>query len=190
MPDLAALIDAARSHYLSNYRQAIVDYCAKFRPGGPEVLVELPRETCDAYRLYRVDLASGAVNPPNFTEVNPETRVSYDPAEFVVDGMVITLSPIVWNGVEFHVTPAIADDHQLQEWALYWIDPEEQREPDESGLGGYLHSITEPETSDTLTAFSVDFGSTGLECFNELLRILRAMNAGHISIHSKALLGE
>lgn len=187
--DLDALIDAVRNHYLSRYREAIRDYRARFQPGGPEVLLEFGRDEDYVYRLYRFDLASGAVNPPNFTEVNPATHLEFDPAAFNVGGIMVDVSPFVWNGVEFVVSPPIKDAAVLQAWALRWIDPEETAIPDEFGLGAYVHSITAPEARRDCTSFSVDFGSAPLSCFYGLLDVLSTLGVKSVSIHSCTALG-
>jgi hypothetical protein len=56
---------------MSRYVDALAEYRRKYIPGGPEVLLQLGDNGArEAFRLYRVDLASGATTPPNLTEVN------------------------------------------------------------------------------------------------------------------------
>lgn len=66
-----------RAYFVEYYASAIVEYREKYQPGGPEVLLEIGgREALRyAFRLYRMDLASGAVDPPNFTEVNVDKKL-------------------------------------------------------------------------------------------------------------------
>ncbi len=188
--DLAEIILRVREHYLARYRQSIAAYRVRFQPGGPEVLVEVDRPFPAPYRFYRFDLASGAVDPPNWTEVNPDSHLEFSVFHLDHGGIDLVINPIVWNGVQFRVEPPIRDDKSLQEWALRWIDVEERAESDEDGLGAYIHSITPPTSDSVSTEISIDFGSSPLECFYELLEILRIAGAERVEIHSRTVLGD
>lgn len=182
---LESIAATARDQYLKAYRERISEYKSRYRPGGPEVLLEVGRSTSYLYRLYRVDLASGAVTPPNFTEVNIEFRPTFTQFRGHFEGITIEVFPFIWNGVEFEVSPPIVDDGQLQKWGLRWIDPSEKATPDSSGLGNYVHSVTEPRTHKGATHFSIDFGSASFESWHELFLVLKKSGANHIKVHSK-----
>ena len=188
-PNLDQLISSIRSHYLTRYQESISKYRERYlgKPNSAEVLLELQRDTPYIYRLYRVDLASGSVDPPNITEVNLDSYMKFHDMQFVVLGVHITMSPIAWNGVEFSVKPPFSDDHKLQHWAEKWIDVEETASRDEFGLGNYIHSITEPINRESETIFSIDFGSAGTQSWYELLLALKEMGAKRITIGSSTL---
>ena len=152
------------------------------------MLLEIDRETPQAYRYYRMDLASGAVEPPNLTEVNPATHLEFPPRSFNRLGLSISVSPLVWNGIEFRVEPPLSSDASLQSWALRWLDPEERAETDSDGLGAYLHSITVPASDVNATTFSVDFGSAPAASILELLAVLRQSGANSVELHSRTVL--
>ena len=57
--ELEEILDKVREHYLAEYRRAIASYRERFTPGGPEVLLEIERDTLLVYRYYWMDLASG-----------------------------------------------------------------------------------------------------------------------------------
>lgn len=187
---LVELLNAVRNHYVSKYREAIASYRQRFTPSAPEVLLETKGGCPLIYRCYRVDLASGAVDPPNFTEVNPSSHLDFESFREERDGLAIHLSPVVWNGVEFRAQPSLASDDLLQSWALRWIDPDEKADVDSDGLGAYVHSLTKPESDSEATSLSVDFGSAPVASVLELLAALRQSGATRVEIHSRAVLGQ
>jgi hypothetical protein len=187
---LEDVLDAVRNHYVSRYREAIVRYRQKFTPIAAEVLLETKRERPLIYRYYRMDIASGADDRPNLTEVNPSTHLDFEGFHVERDGLLIRISPIVWNGVQFRAEPSLNSDSLLQSWALRWIDPDEKSESDSEGLGAYVHSITMPENEFGATSLSVDFGSAPVASAIELLTTLRKSGATSVEVHSRAVLAQ
>lgn len=186
--ELEPMLEQVREHYLAAYRRAIARYRERFQPSTAEVLLEVGRDTAPVYRYCRIDLASGAVDPPNLAEVNPPTHLRFDTFVCHRDGLTVTLSPMVWNAMEFDIEPALQDDSGLQSWALAWIDPDERSPQDADGLGGYLHSVTVPESDGKITRISIDFGSASVGCVLELFEALRRAGATHVAVHSRAML--
>lgn len=186
--DVEQLLDSIRNHYLDAYRVEIKSYKEKFSPGGPEVLLETDGDREYVYRLYRIDLASGATEPPNLSEVNLDTYLNFETLKYSLNGMEIQLSPMHWNGVEFDISPSLKNDMSLQQWALKWLDPEETASPDDFGLGNYIHSITQPQTTELEQTFSVDFGSSESKAFFQLLEILAKEGTEFVSIHSSSMI--
>lgn len=186
MSDLVATLDDYRAHYVEYYTSAIVEYREKYQPGGPEILVEIGgREALPyAFRLYRMDLASGAVEPPNFTEVNVHRLPPGTVQEFAVDELSILLAPVLWNGVEITCGEFDRDSDLIAHWAIRWIDPDESHQSDENGLGGYVHSVTWPEYVGAEMSFSVDFGSAGPEAFVELMSVLGDLGVRQVDVSS------
>lgn len=181
---LNELLDAIRSHYLSKYRESIQSYRTQFERSGVEVLLEMRGEKPLVYRYYRVDLASGSVQPPNFTDVNPSTHLHFERTALQHGGLSVVVTPLVWNGVRFRVQPALASDGPVAEWALKWIDPEEQASPDGDGLGAYVHNVTLPSLEPGATEFSVDFGSAPVACVLDLLDRLQTAGAANVELSS------
>lgn len=188
--DLGEILENVRDHYLGKYRAAISTYRERFDPSATEVLLELSGDAPLVYRYYRADLASGAVDPPNFTEVNPESHLEFEPTKLTYEGLEVFLSPIVWNGVEVRVEPRIVSDEPVRSWGTRWIDPDEQAEADGDGLGTYVHSVTAPESDVGSTHFSIDLGSAPVASLLELLVIVRESGAFAAELHSRAVLGE
>ena len=187
--EIEQLLNSIRDHYLETYRKEIALYKENFTPGAPEVLLETGSDRDYVYRLYRIDLASGAVDPPNLTEVNPDSFLNFETQQYELNGLEVKFFPIYWNGVEFNVTPSPKNDESLQQWALGWIDPEETATTDDYGLGNYVHSITTPETDGSTFTFSVDFGSSITKAFFELLETLVKEGAISVKVHSNSIIG-
>lgn len=179
----------ARDRWLTTYREQIVEYRKKFSPGGPEPLLELTgRNIPEPYRFYRADLASGAVTPPNFTEVNIDVLPSYLPfKEKNEQGIEIAVEPFVWNGVEFDIGGEMLDTMVLADWCLKWLDVPEIHVKDSDGLLGAIHSMTMPEVREEQIHFSVDFGSAPLTAVEELFATLSRVGARTVRITSRWL---
>ncbi len=186
--DWETVVTNVRGHYLESYRAAIRRYREKFSPGGPEVLLEIGKDEEEPYGLYRMDLASGAVDPPNLTEVNLDTHLDFDVVSMKYAELEILIEPFIWNGVEIDVSPPIKNSTHLKAWAMRWIDPAESKKADSDGLGGYLHSIGRPESNSQKSSFSVDFGSAPVECWKELFAVLASGGASRVQIHSRSML--
>jgi hypothetical protein len=190
---MSELVDALaeyREYYITEYQQSVVEYREKFQPGGPEVLLEVGgRENLPPlFRLYRVDLASGAVDPPNLTDFNLDILPSGRTTTYTVEGVIIELSPIAWNGVEITGPAFDPTTPAFEAWMSRWIDPDETRDSDEYGLGSYIHSVTYPEEiGDSKATFSVDFGTAGPDSFIELVGVLSGLGATHLQVDSSWL---
>ena len=184
--DVTARFSAAREFWMSRYIDALRDYRLKYQPGGPEVLLQLSDNgVARPFRLYRIDLASGSVNPPNLTDVNPVNSPEFETERITLpSGLAVTLEPFHWNGVEFLVQGMAHDFSRVADWCLQWIDESESNQHDVHGLLGAIHSVTAPEVRDDGVFFSVDFGSAPIEAVNSLIDLLSLMGANAVRISS------
>lgn len=187
MAYIDSVLEQVREHYLSAYVVAARDYKTKFDPSSPEVLLEIGgrEELPYPYRLYRMDLMSGAVEPPNMTDFNHDSHLIFEPIQFSVSGkLTVRLSSISWNAVEFEGSCFARESELLSNWALKWLDVDEINETEEHGFGGYIHSITYPEIESGKCSFSVDFGSASIDSFYELINVFLNLGVKELSIHS------
>ena len=150
-----------RHLWMTRYISELVEYRARFQPGGPEVLLQLSDNGSPApFRLYRVDLASGAVDPPNLTDINLDSLPDFSTEHYVLPrGVRLSIEPFHWNGAEFSVRDPLKDVTLIAKWCERWLDIPEGNPPDENGLLGAIHSVTAPELRQGATFFSVDFGT-------------------------------
>ena len=189
MSEIAVILEQVREHYISAYIEVAEDYKKKFDQSSPEVLLEIGGNENKPYpyRLYRMDLMSGSVEPPNMTDFNNDSHLVFEPIVFTADGRLkVTLSSFSWNAVEFEGSCFPPDNEQIITWALKWLDVEEVKQLDENNFGGYIHSITYPEIDDNKCNFSVDFGTAPIDSFYELLHILMNLEVKELSIHSNS----
>lgn len=187
MSELVDVLAEYREHYITRYRQAVVEYREKYQPGVPELLLEVGgRENLPPlFRLYRIDLAGGAVDAPNLTDVNLNELPSGETTTYTIEGVDIELSPIAWNGVEVTGPAFDPTNPAFEAWMTAWIDPDETKESDEYGLGDYVHSVTYPEgVGEDKASFSVDFGSAGPDSFIELVKVLSGFGATYLQVDS------
>jgi hypothetical protein len=188
------ILEAVREHYLSGYLEVI----AEAREGDARIATEVAFEFPDeeglpvVYRYYRVDLLKLGESDDDheFVEVNADTHVAFESIRVEHKGLQLVLSPMFWNGVEFHVHPELRDDGPLQSWALRWIDVEGNTEPDDHGLSACIHSTMAPEGGAGATSFSVDFGSAPIESFLELFDVLSECGARSIEVDSRSMFGD
>jgi hypothetical protein len=183
---VTARFSAARESWMSYYVAALRDYTSKFKPGGPEVLLELSsNRAARPFRLYRIDLASGSVNPPNLTDVNPTSAPEFETEHLTLSsGLQVILESFHWNGVDFLIENYSADPSQLSEWCLKWIDESETNQRDTYGLLGAIHSMTAPAMAPEGLVFSVDFGSAPVEAVQSLFDLLSEMGASKVRVSS------
>jgi len=184
--ELTEFVDAARAHYVTTFRESAIKYREKFQPSHPEVMMEfsdLPDPV--PYRYRRVDLASGAVQPPNVTEVHVEPHRLFQP--FTVkhsSGVTVTIYPAAWNMVNVRAAKTPADIEPLTKWVWKWIDDGDTKPQDDVGFSGVIHSVSYPRASGSQWSFTVDFGTAPREAFEDLMASLSAMGIAQVVIES------
>lgn len=184
--NLTDRLTVARDLWMSRYLEALVQYRTKYQPGGPEALLQLSDNgDLPAFRLYRIDMASGAVEPPNLTDVNLESVPGFPAEHYMMSsGLKVTIEPFHWNGAELVVRPPLIDIEPIADWCHQWLDVSESNALDEQGLLGAIHSVTKPEVREGVTFFSVDFGTAGIEAVDSLLNRLHSIGATAVHIAS------
>jgi len=176
----------ARDDWHRFYLDALASYQAEFQPGGPEVMLQLSDNgQPQVFRLYRVDMASGATTPPSLSDVNlPPIADTGAQEYFLLSGLAVELHPIHWNGVEFFTNRISSDSQEFQAWCSKWLDIEEVGPLNEHGLLGAIHSVTTPEPEGDGTSFSVDFGSAPIGAVEELFSLLQKLGATRVRVSS------
>jgi hypothetical protein len=184
---LTVLLTQIREHYLTAFTSSLEPFQHNFSPSAPEVLLEINRETAYAFRLYRADMVSNVNGEANIQEVNPPTHLHFPLQTFTpLPKLALAIQPIAWNGVEFTIN-TVPSWKGLEDWALRWLDVEDNHTHDGSGFQGVIHSVTVPETSQGSSSFSVDFGSAPITAFEELLQLFVKLGATHVEMGSSSL---
>lgn len=180
-------LNKVRAHYLQRFVSSLAEYRALHEPSAPEILLELKREHALPFKLYRVDMGSNAGGEFKAQEVNPATHLSFKPIQEELDGLSITLSPIAWNGVEFHASVKHLNQKPIEAWALKWLDIDDHNKQDSEGLQAVIHSITEPCFENDKLYVSIDFGSAPVAAFTEFISVLREMGATSVQVSSSCI---
>ena len=185
-PELAAYVSEARAHYMGILRSAAVDYQKRFQPSHPEVMFDYQDSTVPIpYRYRRVDLASGAVSPPNATEIHTDLSPLIEPFTTTHRcGIEVTVFPLAWNVIEVRSDFVPADYGPLTAWVWRWIDDGDKKPQDELGFAGCIHSVSFPEQDRGVWTTTVDLGSAPVEAFDDLMGTLAQMGFSRVSLRS------
>jgi len=155
------------------FEEALKETRPQFESVSAEVMLEIPRATEPelVYRIYRMDIMAKTPEGPKAIEVN------VDPIEPRVKaltgfGVPISLSPVVWNGIEFAVTGRPPLERDLLLWASGWLDIEDKRQKPNEDFQSVIHNVLRPECERQKYFLSVDFGSASPEAVHELIALL------------------
>jgi hypothetical protein len=177
MNDLLAVAEQVRKHYLNALLASFKEYKKSRQPSSLEVMFELQRETPLPFRLYRADMASNTNGEPGVQEVNTITHLSFEPFSVEFNfGLSVEVHPMHWNDVEVHANAQI-EAAAFEEWALKWLDLEDEHATDMEGLQGVIHAITIQESEVGSSRVALDWGSAPMAAMEELLQLLHAKGA-------------
>jgi hypothetical protein len=106
----------------------------------------------------------------------------------LVGGVQVTLKPFIWDFARVTVNhdsdPFPTDE--LKDWFDDWFDADEQEELLENGLSGCIHFMSDPDTSDGQTSFTIDFGSAPEKAFTTLIECFQSVQDCVIEVTSLA----
>ncbi len=184
---MTSVFKPIRDYYLECYRLSIIKAQRELERVVPELLLEPngSTETEQLFKLIRVDIIGMRGDRHVIKEV------VLGPSE-LPDGLLgyscpIALSPSAWHGIELYVAAPRVPEPQLIAWAETWLDPEDLRTPDDTGLQGVIHNIRRPEAVEGGYRLSIDFGSSPLTALHELLELVCAGGATRIDLGSFTL---
>ena len=181
----APLVDG-RAEYLAFYRRLI----DSIRITEPETVVELMLMIGDGTNPHgsrfnlplRVDIVSGAPANPRLSAAELEEIVAFEPCLLALpSGRSAQLSPFPWHGCDVVFSGSSEVWTPVLSWFDIWFDRQEKRLPDDHGLSGVVHSMSEPRPFASKQIFTVDFGSAEIEAFEDLITVLDSMGLSDIS---------
>ena len=184
------LLDDIRERYLTQFRRTI----SEVKESGLEAWTEPAYRDEDGklaregelslpMRLDLVGMADGEAK--DRFRVDSDSMLSFEPIDFDwSDGLPTRVAPFHWDGCHVRVTGIgkAADCSHLCDWFDRWFDSEDTRQPDEHGLYGVVHFLSDPKQEGEALIFEVDFGSAPVEAFEEFLDALRDSGATKIEI--------
>jgi hypothetical protein len=130
---------------------------------------------------YRADLITRDTGET--TQIDSTRRLTFRETSFNIHGFVLRTASFFWDCANFRVTGATnLDINLIATWFNRWFDPEDQRDPDQTGLHGVVHSISNIEVSEDEWIFQIDFGSAPVEAFTDLIASLESAGARAVEI--------
>ena len=185
---LDELLTKERNHYLATSQLGLNQH--KTPNSAIEVMLQITadqnRHLPEIYQLNRYDLINtNAEGKYDLTEFNldKDSVLKFDEHVFEVNGMTVKVKPFVWNGCELTLDkrPNITFDN----WAKKWIDIGDKKAVGTDQLQNVIHSVTYPNEQDGKWTTSVDFGSSPIDAFKELLKTLSEQGMRTIEVDSK-----
>jgi hypothetical protein len=176
--DIKEILTSQRELYL----KALLEFYNENRSGAKEILLELDNaEDVHEFKLYRLDHYDQVDGEPRSTEINSDKYLDFEPLKYHYDELRVEMNPFYWNGCEFILHPKPANNDWLIAWIKKWIDEEDKNPEDADGLSGVIHNVSKPDYE---YSFSVDFGSTGIDAFLELIDEIHLQNVSDLRIGS------
>lgn len=185
---LDELLTKGRTQYLATFQLGLDQH--KTAKSAIEVMIQTTadetRNLPELYQINRYDLIN--INPEgkyDLTEFNlvKDSVLKFEQQVYEVNGMKITVNPFVWNGCEFTLDkkPNITFDN----WAKKWMDIDDKTKPGADGFQNVIHSVTFPEEENGKWITSIDFGSSPIEAFKELMITLSGQGIKKVEVHSR-----
>lgn len=104
--------------------------------------------------------------------VDSSTQMDFEPLEFEIDAMRVTVTPFAWDWVEVDVEGLSWEVTQevLHDWFMRWFDEDDSNGLEEPGLLGVVHYVSDPvEDDDGCFSVTADLGSAPVEVIDDLL---------------------
>jgi hypothetical protein len=184
--DLPTALVEGRAEYLAFYRQLI----ESVRITEPDAVVELMLMIGDGTNRHgsrfnlplRIDIVSGPPTKPSLTAAELEEILEFEPSVLALpSGRSAQLSPFPWHGCDVLFAGSSEVWTPVLSWFDIWFDRQEKRRPDDYGLSGVVHSMSEPQPFASKQIFTVDFGSAEIEAFEELITVLDSLGLSNLA---------
>lgn len=163
-----------RNRYLSIYRRSIEEWKTETR-FAVEILVQPDgRTTPSPFCLTRIDIISGEPTAPNLIRVADSLEEPGSSATFQLpNGLEVQQDGFSWEALQLSFLGPQFEIDRLQGWLKMWLDADEVREPDASGLSGVVHDLAWT-TDHGMWQLDVDLGSAPIEALEALLSDISA----------------
>jgi hypothetical protein len=171
-----------RHRYVSSYRRAIEDWKTEPR-SAVELLVQPNGRTTPApFCLMRVDIISGDSTAPRITRIADSLEETGGSVTFQLSsGIQVQQHSFSWEALRLRFSGSQFRIEGLQGWLTRWLDADEVREPDASGLSGVVHDLAWA-VEDGTWQLDVDFGSAPIEALKDLLSAISAVGVTSLEL--------
>lgn len=191
---LGSVLDEMREVYLSLFRQAVREACAR---KGVQVMPE-PSFLRDDGSLARegslglpsrMDLVVFTGETPENVPVDSESVLTFEALDFDWKEVPVRVLPFCWDACQVLLSglPESPDWAPLKAWFEHGYDLEDSRPADKAGLYGVVHFLSDPVAeADGRTRLHVDLGSAPVGVFEGLLDALVATGAKRLELGERA----
>ena len=173
---------------LEKQRQIYLRQLDKFwqdKSGAKEILIAYNSDKPPMLlNLTRFDYLEKQNDKFDIQELSADTYINHQTVEFVRGTLLIELNPFYWNGCEFILNKEVADTTFIESWTKRWIDEEDLLQDKVEGYTNAIHSVTIPEITESETKFTVDFGTSSVESFLDLLDKIELEKIEKVTINS------
>ncbi len=157
--------------------------------GQLELLLDPKTEESEEYyRLYRFDCVEKEGEEFKIIEFNNDSYINYNLLNYTFREMEIELLPFFWNACELEIHQEIEDWTNLIAWIKDWMEEEEEEVDENKDLSFKIHNCRRPIIAEGKSLLAIDFGTAGIDCLIELIRILDGFGVKKVKIHSKAMI--
>jgi hypothetical protein len=189
MADMTARqhIDATRDVYLNALRTAVRAAKAAGEFLGAEVGVRAPAAPDDAPsspggQVFRIDLLTGTSDKPQ-----PVMVAHQQPSGPLVGALrqgtiEVAVYPLAWEACRVWCRHPEPDWRALYAWYHEWIDLAGDKEPDDDGLSGVVHYLSDPRPEGGGWLTEVDLGSAPVAALTALLQVLSDLGATDVRL--------
>jgi uncharacterized protein YtpQ (UPF0354 family) len=178
-----------RDEHLASLRALIAQLRSQHGPVVGECLIRV--EQLEPFPSRRMDAVfKGSKGEPQFRDLKDHLPTDC-PVGFSAEIQLrpdaeatrCRFAPFVWNSCPVQVE--LRDDDwasSLKPWFAKWLDPDDKRPADESGVAGVVHAIEGLTPREKAVSFIVDFGSAPVEAAYELMNSFILAGAVTISL--------
>lgn len=180
-PELHDLLSTVRALYVQELAEAVRNQPGSFVESALRMEDGTLATEGTPPTPYRADLISRDTGET--IQIDSTRRLTFREASFKRHGFRLQIASFFWDCANFSVNGATALDVDLiSNWFDHWFDPEDQRDPNELGLHGVVHSMSNVEVSNDDWVFQIDFGSAPIEAFTDLIASLEAAGAKSVEV--------
>ncbi len=188
---LDELLTKERTQYLATFQLGLDQH--KTAKSAIEVMIQTTadqnRNLQELYQINRYDLINiNAEGKYDLTEFNldKDSVLKFAEQVYEINGTKVIVNPFVWNGCELTLDkkPNITFDN----WVKKWIDLDDKKIVSAEGYQNAIHSVTFPEEENGKWTISIDFGTSPIDAFKELITTLGGQGIKKVEVHSRTFL--
>lgn len=168
-----AIAEQGYGAYLAHFRSCIA--AMRGKPNFcPELLVRPNgRTTPEPFCLMRVDALFGDPSAPEIIRFAAAPEDGITGSATLSNGLSVSVAGFSWEAVRLQFKSDQFKIDSLAPWLESWLDPNELKEPEDSGLHAVVHDIAWGLSEKQDWDLCIDFGSAPVSSMQELLDILR-----------------